>query len=98
MAELSGVTALTDTNAGHLTNVDQDSAQQKEPVVLEPASSVVEVSNSSDSSEVVKIISDEDQKMLFAVLQFLRKNNLAKTVDALEKETEKAGGNLKLLA
>ena len=98
MAELSSVTSLTDTNAGHLTNVDQDSAQQKEPVVLEPASSVVEVSNSSDSSEVVKIISDEDQKMLFAVLQFLRKNNLAKTVDALEKETEKAGGNLKLLA
>ena len=51
----------------------------------------------SDNLEPVKIVSEDDQKMLYAVLQFLKKNNLAKTVDALEKETEQAGGMNKFM-
>ena len=60
--------------------------------VPEPASNEVEIQDIGNLAEPVKIVSSEDQKTLLAVLQFLRKNNLSGTVDALQKETEKAGG------
>ncbi|XP_009859272.2 transcription initiation factor TFIID subunit 5-like [Ciona intestinalis] len=45
----------------------------------------------ADADPPVKLVSDDDQKTLLAVLQFLRKNNLSKTASALAKETESAG-------
>lgn len=90
---MAEVAAPVDANPAPMETVKQEIASQNDSaVVSEPASGPVEASNNKDNSEVVKIVSDEDQKMLYAVLQFLKKNNLGKTVDALKNETEKAGG------
>ena len=45
-----------------------------------------------ENSPPVKLVSEDDEKTLVAVLQFLKKNNFVTTVNALEKETKNAGG------
>ena len=80
-----------DTSSQSSSN-QHSSSSQNELIIPESLSSEVEVQDSSEIAEPVKIVSDEDQKTLQAVLQFLQKNNLSKTVDALKNETEKAGG------
>lgn len=44
-----------------------------------------------ENSPPVKLVSEDDEKTLVAVLQFLKKNNFVTTVSALQKETKNAG-------
>ena len=100
MAELqhfSGAGSVETVNySSTLSSTEQDLSSQDSSQVPEAASAEVEVHDSSDITEEtsgpIKLVAEKDQKTLFAVLQFLRKNNLGETVNALEQEAEKAGG------
>ncbi|XP_076812419.1 transcription initiation factor TFIID subunit 5-like [Clavelina lepadiformis] len=103
MAELqhfSGAGSVETVNySSTLSSTEQDLSSQDSSQVPEAASAEVEVHDSSDITEEtsgpIKLVAEKDQKTLFAVLQFLRKNNLGETVNALEQEAEKAGVKLK---
>jgi len=79
-----------DTSSYH--PADQIMQTPSDPVP-EPTSADVEVQDMGNLAESIKMVSSEDQKTLLAVFQFLKKKNLASTVEVLQKETEKAGGN-----
>ena len=92
MAEPAGLTdTAMDTGVGAFHPSESTVASQNDSVP-EPTSAEVEIQDTENLPDPIKLVSNEDQKTLMAVLQFLKKNNLSKTIEALENESEKAGG------
>lgn len=66
-----------------------DSSAQPASVKMETMTSEVSAIDSKPS-----VAGDNNQKMLAAVLQFLKKNNLSNTVSMLEKEANAISGSM----
>jgi len=96
MAEHHSLATSGNTTYAHSSPAVSGSTMQIDSFpATDPPMAEVEVRDSSPKTELVgRMDSEDDQKMLLAVLQFLKRKNLSKAVQALEGETETSSSEL----